>query len=144
MRGITALIAATLCAANIPAIGKPTAPDHPIVGTWRITIPLQDGSCDEIYRIRADGTTFVTSADEISESEFEISDAPSQKGFYKLVDTITKDNGKKDCLGEIMQVGQAATNYVLFHESGDMFLMCREERLATCIGPFIRQKDSDA
>jgi hypothetical protein len=144
MRTITTLVAATMFAATPPSAAKPTAPDHPIVGTWKITLPLPDGSCDEIYRMRADGTTFVTSAEEVSESEYEISDAPSEKGFYKLVDTITKDNGKKDCLGEVMQVGHAATNYILFHPSGDMFLMCREERLASCIGPFVRQKDGDA
>ena len=144
MRSITTLVAASIFVATTPSIGKPVAPDHPIVGTWKITLPLPDGSCDEIYRIRPDGTTFVTSAEEISESEYEISDEPSEKGFYKLVDTITKDNGKKDCLGEIMQVGNVATNYILFHQSGDVFLMCKEERLASCIGPFVRQKDGDA
>jgi len=143
MRSICTVIAATICIAIIPSIAKPVAPDHPIVGTWKITLTLPGGSCDEVYRIRADGTTLVTSAEEISESEYEISDTPSAKGFYKLTDTITKDNGKKDCLGEITPVGQVATNYILFHPSGQMFLLCSEERLASCIGPFVRQKDSE-
>jgi hypothetical protein len=107
--------------------------DHPSPFRW---------TCDEIYSIRPDGTTLVTSAEEISESVYEISDDPSEKGFYRWVDTITKDNGKKACLGQTM--GHVATNHIVFHSSGDMFLICIEERLESCIGPFVRQKDSDA
>jgi hypothetical protein len=115
--------------------------DHPMIGSWQITLP--DGSCREIYRIRSDGTSIVTSGEEISESEFVISDKPSSKGFYKWVDTIRKDNGKKDCLGEITQVGQEATNYILLHPSGDGFLICPEEDVDTCVGPFLRLKGTD-
>jgi len=66
---------------------------HPIIGTWKITVP--DGSCYEIYRFRAHGTTLVKSADEATESEVEISDQPRPKGFYKWVDKTVTDNGKK-------------------------------------------------
>ena len=120
----------------------PLRPDHPLIGAWKITIPAL--SCYEIYRIRRDGTTLVNSAEEVAESEFELSDQPSPKGFYKWVDKITRDNGKKDCSGEVMQLGQVATNYIRLHPSGDMFLMCVEEDLNTCIGPFIRIKGDDA
>ena len=63
-------------------------------------------------------------------------------GFYKEVDTIVKDNGKIDCTGEITKPGQAVTNYLQFHPSGDMFLMCVERSLDRCIGPFVRVKGS--
>ena len=39
-------------------------------------------------------------------------------------------------MGEVMQVGHEATNYILLHPSRPEFLMCEEERLDTCIGPF--------
>ncbi len=127
-----------VCLVAPAAHAEPLRSDHPMIGAWQITLP--DGSCREIYRIRSDGTSIVTSGEEISESEFVISDKPSPKGFFKWVDTIKKDNGKKDCLGEITKVGQQATNYVLFHPSGDGFLICQEENVDTCVGPFLRLK----
>jgi hypothetical protein len=80
----------------------------------------------------------VTSADEVSESEFHIPAEPSDKGFYKLVDTVVKDNGKEDCMGQVMKVGARATNFIRFHPSGTLFLMCATESMETCIGPFRR------
>ena len=109
---------------------------HPILGIWKLTLP--DGSCSEIYRFRGDGTTLVTSADEVSESEFDIPAEPSPRGFYKLQDRVTKDNGKKDCSGVIMKAGSKATNFIHFHPSGTLFLMCAAESLDACIGPFQR------
>ena len=118
------------------ALAAPPSAAHPILGIWRLTLP--DGSCSETYRFRGDGTTLVTSADEVSESEFAIPAEPSTKGFYKLEDRIVKDNGKKDCSGAIMKVGTKATNYIQFHPSGALFLMCVNETLDRCIGPFER------
>ncbi|NVD72665.1 hypothetical protein HUX88_19275 [Duganella sp. BJB1802] len=135
-------VAAVLAMASMAqagAAGKaPLRQSHPVIGTWQITIP--DGSCSETYRIRADGTTLVFSNEEVAESTFAISDRPDKEGFYKEVDTIVKDNGKRDCLGEVTKVGRAVTSYLLFHPSGDMFLMCVERRTDKCIGPFIRIK----
>ncbi len=118
------------------ALAAPPSAAHPILGIWRLTLP--DGSCSETYRFRGDGTTLVTSAEEVSESEFSIPAEPSAKGFYKLEDKIVKDNGKKDCSGAIMKVGNKATNYIQFHPSGALFLMCASESLERCIGPFER------
>jgi hypothetical protein len=112
--------------------------DHPIIGIWKITMP--DGACTETYRIRADGTTLVFSHEEVAESTFVISDQPDKNGFYKEVDTIVKDNGKHDCTGTVTKPGRAVTNYLQFHPSGDMFLMCVERNLNRCIGPFVRVK----
>lgn len=119
-----------------PASAERIRPDHPLIGTWQVDIP--ELRCHEVYRIRNNGTTLVTSAEEVSESSFTVSDQPSDKGFYKWVDTITKDNGKPDCGGSVMTVGHTATNYVVFHPSGEQFLLCEDESLATCFGPFIR------
>jgi hypothetical protein len=124
-----------------PAPGAPL-PNHPILGIWRLALP--ELHCVETYRFRGDGTTLVTSKDEISESEFRIPDKPSAKGFYKLEDRIVKDNGKQDCSGEIMKVGTQATNFLRFHPSGALFLMCSDETMEACIGPFERVEGEEA
>lgn len=122
--------------------GAPAAPpaappaDHPILGIWKLSLP--DLGCSETYRFRADGTTLVTSAEEVSESEYRIPAKPSSKGFYRLEDRIVKDNGKKDCAGAIMKPGTTATNFIRFHPSKALFLMCADETMNTCIGPFER------
>ena len=117
-------------------------PNHPILGIWRLALP--ELHCVETYRFRGDGTTLVTSKEEISESEYRIPDKPSAKGFYKLEDRIVKDNGKKDCSGEIMKVGTQATNFLRFHPSGALFLMCSDETMEACIGPFERVEGEEA
>ena len=118
-------------------------PDHPLVGLWRL--PYPDSTCAEIYRIEANGTTLVTSHEEVAESEFTVSDRPSAKGFYKWVDRIVRDNGQKDCSGRVSEAGQEVTRYILVHPAGDLFVMCEDEdeALGTCIGPFIRMADGD-
>ena len=107
--------------------------NHPIVGTWRFTLP--DGSCNETYRFRADGTSVVTSGEEVAESEYHVAEQPSRAGFYEWVDTIVKDNGKKDCSGQITDVGRKTTNYIRFDPQGQRFVVCRAENLQTCFGP---------
>lgn len=131
-------VALLLAAASIACAQTqhPIAKDHPIIGRWTITLP--DGSCSETYTFRPDGTTLVTSAEEIAESVFEISAKPGATGFYKWTDRVVKDNGKKDCSGEITAVGHTAVNYLQFNRSGDIFIMCADESLDRCIGPFRR------
>lgn len=141
MRSLTGIVLSlAMLAPN--ALGAPPAADHPILGIWRLTLP--DGSCSETYRFRGDGTTLVTSAEEVSQSEFTIPSLPSAKGFYKLEDRLVKDNGKKDCIGQIMKVGTTAIHFVHFHPSGALFVMCAAESLDACIGPFRRMQGQDA
>lgn len=118
------------------AAGKPVAANHPIVGSWSFT--PEDGACTEVYHFRADGTSLVTSADEIAQSEFEITDAPSAKGFYRMVDTIVRDNEKRDCTGQITKPGSQTTNYVRFDPSREMLIMCEAETVDRCFGPLHR------
>ncbi len=134
--GLLLLLSLSGLAAAAPAA------DHPILGIWRLSLP--ELGCSETYRFRGDGTTLVTSAEEVSESEFKIPDKPSAKGFYRLEDRITKDNGKKDCSGAIMKVGTRATNFIRFHPSGALFLMCADETMDSCIGPFERVQGEEA
>jgi hypothetical protein len=137
MRHIAALATLTvLSAAAHAAPPSPLPPDHPIVGTWRFTVP--DSKCVETYNIWPNGTTLVTSNEEVAESNYEISLKPSAKGFYKWVDVTTKDNGKKDCAGQITQAGQTVTNYILLHPGGDIIVVCQDESLNACFGPLVR------
>ncbi|MDZ7920242.1 hypothetical protein [Rhodoferax sp.] len=112
----------------------PLPKDHPLIGSWKIDLP--QAQCFELYNIHQDGTMAGTSGAQAAESEFEISASPSSLGFYKWVDKITRDNGKPDCMGSIMEVGHVATNFIALHRAGKMFLLCEKEDLNTCIGPF--------
>ena len=87
---------------------------------------------------RPDGTTLVTSGDEIAESVYEISAKPSAAGFYKWTDKLVKDNGKKDCAGEITKVGQTTVQFRAVPPVGRLFIMCAQDRFDACIGPFKR------
>jgi len=130
-----AMLFAAAAAHAQPAQAAPSA-SHPLLGIWTLSIPQL--ACSETYHFRGDGTVLVKSKEEVSESEFKVAEKPSTKGFYKLEDKIVKDNGKQDCSGEITQVGSRVTNYVRFHPSGARFVMCEDESMETCIGPFER------
>jgi len=138
-RLVAVLPLAFACIANSHA--DPLRADHPLIGTWTWEVP--DAKCSELYRIRKDGTALITSGDEVAETTFTISAKPSAKGFYKWVDRVAKDNGKKDCAGETMRVGQELTNYVNIHPSGQALLLCEREDINTCVGPLTRQKETD-
>ena len=110
--------------------------NHPILGTWIFAVP--DTDCEETYYVRQDGTTLVTSGREVAESVYEIDDEPSEKGFYKNTDRIVKDNGKPDCVGNITKVGDEVTNYIRFHPSFNLMIICKDESLDACFGPLYR------
>jgi hypothetical protein len=133
-----AMSVAVLCAASgVPhAIAAAPSASHPVLGIWVLAIPQL--GCSETYHFRGDGTTLVKSAQEISESTFTISEQPSTRGYYKMEDRVVKDNGKQDCAGAVTKVGARATNFLRFHPAGTTFVMCRDESLQACIGPFQR------
>ena len=132
------LAAALAIAATVSGADPPRAPktNHPILGTWIFAVP--DTDCEETYYVRQDGTTLVTSGQEVAESVFEIDDEPTAKGFYKNTDKIVKDNGKPDCAGQITKVGSQVTNYIRFHPSSNMMVICKDETLNACFGPLFR------
>jgi hypothetical protein len=138
---LTGLVLSLAILAGAPATAAPPTSTHPILGIWVLTLP--DGSCSEIYRFRGDGTSLVTSNEEISESEFSIPAQPSAKGFYRLDDKVIKDNGKQDCTGSVTKIGSKVTHFVQFHPSGSLFVMCVAESLDACIGPFRRMRGQE-
>jgi len=122
-------------AAAGPPEAKPLRSDHPLIGAWALR--GDDNGCTEIYRISREGTSLVTSADEVAQTRFEVADQPSAKGYYKWVDTIVKDNGKKDCSGNVTKP-HTTTSYILMNETSKAFISCRNESTKACIGPFVK------
>ena len=139
MHRFVLLLATTVtAAASAQPVRRSQLPlSHPLIGSWRIDLP--DVDCYELYDLHANGTTRVTSGDQDIETEFELSSKPNGKGFYKWVDRVTKQNGKPDCMGDMIEDGQVSTNYILLLPSGTKFMLCAEEDPKTCIGPFVRQ-----
>ena len=124
-----------------PARAADLAIDHPFIGTWKL--PIAQLNCTETYLFLRDGTSRVTSAEEISESRYEISPAPSASGFYRWTDTIVKNNGKKDCSGSGDQGRQDGHAVRAVPPLGNIFFICQEEKRNTCFGPFYRQRGQD-
>ena len=134
-----ALSSIAAVAAPPPAADAPTAPlraDHPFLGAWQIT--RRDDACAEVYRIDRSGRTLITSADEVAQSTFTMTDQPSARGYYKWVDTLVKDNGKKDCWGQITKPGKTTTRYVMMNPAKDRFIVCLAEDGRQCFGPFVK------
>ena len=134
MRTLFTLCLLAACSAHAAPEGPRAG--HPLLGIWVLHVP--HSTCTETYRYRADGTSLVISRLEVSESEYHVPAQPDAQGFYVLDDRVVKNNGKEDCSGETVKVGAAVRNYLRFHPSGDMFLMCFQESMGSCIGPFRR------
>ena len=134
---IAALCAAALLAAAPPAEAPPPVrADHPFLGAWQLT--KRDNDCAEVYRIDRSGRTLITSAEEVAQSSFTITDQPSARGYYKWVDTLVKDNGKKDCWGQITKPGKTTTRFVMMNPARDRFIVCLAEDGRQCFGPFVK------
>jgi hypothetical protein len=137
-------MASIVAVAAPPAADAPSRPlraDHPFLGAWQIT--RRDDDCAEVYRVDRSGRTLITSADEVAQSTFTMSDQPSAKGYYKWVDTLVKDNGKKDCWGQITKPGKTTTRYVLMNPAQDRFIVCAAEDGKQCFGPFVKLEGGD-
>lgn len=119
-----------------PPESKTLRADHPLVGAWALRVP--EAACTEIYRISREGTSLVTSADEVAQTSFQITDKADARGFYKWTDTIVKDNGKKDCSGNVTKTPHTTTSYIMMNETNKAFISCQNESTKACIGPFVK------
>jgi hypothetical protein len=110
-------------------------PGHPILGTWKITLP---NGCSEVETYHYDGTVSATSGEETSEAIVEVADDPDASGAYEVVDTITETDGKKDCGGNITPVGDVATVYVHFSHAAEHMWICFDAACKRWFGPYER------
>ena len=141
------LLAALLgcfCAAQAaepaPATQSATAASpaqNPLAGSWSGKLPGK--SCVETFHYRANGTRTVTSGDEVTQADYTIPPMPSLLGFYRLLETVTVANGKKDCSGDLHEAsGEPVTRFIQFSPRQDQLIVCREESLKACFGPLKR------
>jgi len=131
--GIFTIAAAVLIACSAPA-ASPRA-DHPILGAWILSAANSSCMEDDVYG--SDGRRHSTSAQEISASEYSISESPSEKGYYKMVDVVVRSNGLPDCTGSVTPVGDTSTVYLRFSVGNTEFLLCTQELLSSC---FVRAR----
>jgi hypothetical protein len=105
-----------------------------LVGSWSWTLP--DGKCTESHTYRADGTRFVVSGAEKSESTYVVEQVPNSR-FRKLTITTVKDYRGKDCGGsDEDDTGQTWTVYYLISPERNQVLFCCQPSLQECYGPF--------
>lgn len=152
-RQLHALLAAALlcgCAAKAPkpAPALPAAPaPHPLVGTWTWTLPGKP--CTETWQYRANGTRLSTSGEEVTQGNYEIPRTPGLLGFYRLAETVTTSNGKRDCSGDLHEspegsAAESVTRFIQFNPQKDQFIVCKAESLQACFGPLKRVPGQEA
>lgn len=97
------------------------------------------GSCTETYQYRANRTVLATSGPEVSEKKYAVAMSPDEQGFYKLVETVVRQNEKADCSGGIPEgPGEQTTRYIQFSPQKDKLLVCEQASLKACFGPLRR------
>lgn len=116
---------------------KRTEKTNPLEGTWE-WVNIKNG-CSETYIFAHDGTSHIVSGTEVSDAKYSLSEKPSEKGFYKVTLKIEKDQGGTDCSDDVSDsTGQEYTNFLAFHPSGNLYVVCEKESTDSCIGPLKR------
>ena len=120
-----------------PAPSAPAPAPHPLVGTWSWT--LAGKACTETWQYSAKGTRLTTSGEEVTRGDYEIPATPSAQGFYRLTDTVTDSNGKRDCSGDLHEASDPpVVRFIQFSPKQDQFIVCKAESLQACFGPLKR------
>ena len=110
---------------------------HPLTGSWSWTLPGK--SCTEQLHYRANGTRQGSSGEETTKSSYEVTALPSLMAFYRLSETVTDSNGKRDCSGDLHNAtGEPVIRFIQFSPKKDQLIICREETLKACFGPLKR------
>jgi len=140
MRFLPLALLALVCVSPHAMAAQNIAPqiraDHPYLGKWMWAY----NGCNEVYENRSNGTSKITSGEEVGESAFTISDEPERSGFYSVTDTVTNSNGKTGCDGTSggTPVGDVAAFYVFIRPSNEEMLICQDESINQCMGPLKR------
>lgn len=109
-----------------------------LVGKWQWTVPKN--GCIETIEFFADGTRFVVSGEERSDSTYVVEAVPNSP-MRKLLITTTKDHGGVDCGGSSDDdTGSSWSIFFMLNKSKDQMLSCYEAKLGDCIGPYRRVK----
>ena len=106
---------------------------HPVAGTWSWT--LFAGKCRETFQFRTDGTLLTTSGDAVAEWAFKITPQASETNFYQLRMLLQRQNGKKDCYGNVAVEGGEVESFIQMSPAKDRFINCKSASLVACFGP---------
>ena len=80
-----------------------------------------------------------TGGQEVVEKNYAVSAMPDAQGFYKVVETVLRQNEKTDCSGALLEgPGEQSTRFVHFSPARDKLLICQNASMATCFGPLTR------
>lgn len=111
--------------------------DNPLLGSWE-WVNVKN-SCREVYIFGSEGSSHITSGDEISTASYTIAGAPDSHGYYAVTLNIIEDKGGIDC-GEGLEnnSGESYRKYVMFHPSGNLYVSCDKPDTSSCVGPFKR------
>ncbi len=136
------LLAAGLCISTAQAADPPARPAasglHPLAGTWSW---VSFGSkCTETFQYRANNTMLGTSGEAVAEWNYTVTPQAGETGFYAVVETSMRHNGKKDCAGDTVDsTGIVNTRFIQFSPAKDRMLVCKAPSLEACFGPLRRQ-----
>ena len=120
-----------------PVSDAPSLAAHPVVGTW--SWPGFSGKCVETFQYRPNGTLLSTSGDAVVEWTFETTVHASEKGFYKVTEASLRQNGKRDCSGDLVdEDGDLRIRYIQLSPMRDRMIVCQSESLSACFGPLGR------
>ena len=118
-----------------PTAAQPV--DHPIIGTWSWSGFA--GKCVETWQYRHGGVMLATSGDAVTEWRYTVRPQASKSGFYRLRQTSVRQNGKKDCAGDSVDLaGTKATVFLQINPARDRYIVCKKESLTECFGPLAR------
>lgn len=110
---------------------------HPLEGNWSWS--LFGGSCTETWHYRSNRTVLSTSGQEVVEKTYEVAKLPDANGFYRLVETVVRQNDKRDCSGALLNgPGEQSTRFIQFSPLRDKMLVCEKASLKACFGPVSR------
>ena len=133
---LTVLLCSLFSAHAAEPLPSARAP-HPLIGSWSWTLPGK--SCTEQLHYRANGTRQGSSGEETTKSSYEVTALPSLMAFYRLSETVTDSNGKRDCSGDLHNTtGEPVIRFIQFSPKKDQLIVCREETLKACFGPLKR------
>ena len=150
-------VAQTISTSPAATVTALLPPAHPLLGLWQSTVavpatpaaqaasdannPPKTKACRETLDYRASHIRLGTSASEITRATFTVALSPSRAGFYRLSETTLASNGNADCAGDLHAASdETRVQFVQFSPRQDRFIICKDESLAACFGPFDRQR----
>ncbi len=110
---------------------------NPLLGTWE-WVNIKN-SCREVYIFGSEGSSHITSGEEISTAKYTIADKADDKGYFAVDLQIIEDKGGKDCGDSVENnTGDTYHKFVMFHPSGNLYVSCDSADTSSCVGPFKR------